>query len=293
MDLVYCQFLKTLTELLKLKRQCVLSARQLLEDFMALYVIKDPFINDSDSAEVRATKWQLAHAEEEQIRQSLRTDFQFGEMAFSYLLNCPFFDYMVLRTRTVIRRENCQPGCIDQSDPDDPNKFDRLETVTGSQEYISYPVPMPNKAERESLEQKFLSEFNRPEEFEKECPVHSSNKKQSIVQEVSKLPNVILLSLQRGFHDANNQLCKKMQAVLLDKEFDLMASDGSSLHYELYATARHVGSVHSGHWIASVLTQEVEQDGSKIWATINDDYPITKADVYDLRMSTLFLYKKA
>ena len=96
---------------------------------MALYVIKDPFINDSDSAEVKATKWQLAHAEEEQIRQSLRTDFQFGEMAFSYLLNCPFFDYMVLRTRTVIRRENCHPGCIDQSDPDDPNKYDRRETV--------------------------------------------------------------------------------------------------------------------------------------------------------------------
>ena len=72
MDLVYCQFLKTLTELLKLKRQCVLSARQLLEDFMALYVIKDPFINESDSDEVRATKWQLAHEEENQIRQSLR-----------------------------------------------------------------------------------------------------------------------------------------------------------------------------------------------------------------------------
>ena len=218
---------------------------------MALHVIKDPFINESDSAEVKAAKWQLAHDQEDQIKQSLRTDFQFGELAFSYLLNCPFFEYMVLRTRTVVRRQNCHPGCIHFDDHEDPNKYDRPEKVTGSQEFISYPVAMPNKAERESLEQKFLSEFYKPQEFEKECPVHNSKKKHSIVQEVSKLPNAIILSLQRGFHNANNQLCKKTQAVLLDKEFDLKASDGSSLHYELYATARHVGSVHSGHWIAT------------------------------------------
>ena len=259
---------------------------------MALYVIKDPFINESDSAEVREAKWQLAHQQEDQIKKSLRTDYQFGELAFTYLLNCPFFDYMVLRTRTVVRRQNCYPGCIDPDDPEDPNKYDRPEKVTDSQEYISYPVPMPNKAERESLEQRFLSEFYKPEEFEKDCPIHNLKKKHSIVQEVSKLPNAIILSLQRGFHNANNQLSKKTQAVLLDKEFDLRAFDGSSSHYELCATARHVGSVQSGHWLASVLTQEVDQDGSKIWATINDTYPITKADVYDLRMSTLFLYEK-
>ena len=52
------------------------------------------------------------------------------------------------------------------------------------------------------------------------------------------------------------------------------------------------GSVHSGHWVCSILTNELDQDGSEIWATINDTYPITKADSYDVRMSTLFLYKK-
>ena len=45
----------------------------------------------------------------------------------------------------MVRRQNCYPGCID---PEDPNKYDRPEKVTDSQEYISYPVPMPNKAER-------------------------------------------------------------------------------------------------------------------------------------------------
>ena len=54
-----------------------------------------------------------------------------------------------------------------------------------------------------------------------------------------------------------------------------------------------IGSVQSGHWICSILTDYEEPDGSKVWATINDTYPITKADEYDVRLSTLFLYKKS
>ena len=241
-DLINCRFLQNLTELVKLTRQCVLSPKQLLEDFMAEFIKITPFLSNTDSEAERAQKVQDAMEEERSIKQSLRNDFQFGDLAFGYLNDCPFFEYLSLRTRNVVRRSNCQSGCIDPDDWKDPLKYDRNELITPNEDNLAFPVGMPNKANGESLEAKFLSNFYNPEVFEKDCYVHPGlKKKHSISTEIFKLPNAILLNLQRGFFNANNVLSKKTQAVLLDKEFTLKSFDNETATYKLHASGRHVG----------------------------------------------------
>ena len=291
LDLIDCHFLETFRDLLQLKKQCVLSSKQLLEDFMAEYVTVDPFINPSDPPNVRIQKQREADNSERLIKESFRTQYQFGELAFNYLINCPFFKYLVLETRSVIRRTNCEFGCPDPDGMDDPYKYDVPETITGTEKHAAYPVPMPNKAEGETLEAKFISLFNANEVDEKLCPTHNGVKRQTNSTEISNLPHAIILSLQRGFHE-DNVLKKKSQAVLLDKQFQLKTFDNSTADYKMVACGRHSGSCQSGHWLANVLTKETDQDGSDVWVTVNDTWPITKADSYDLRLSTLFLYKK-
>ena len=241
--LINCRFLKNLTELLNLQRQCVLSPMPLLEEFMEEFVKVNPFFSDDDPEEERLRKSNDALQQERAIKESLRTDFQFGELAFGYLSNCPFFDYLVLRTRTVVRRQNCHPGCIDQMDLDDPLKYDRAEKVIDNDLSLAYAVGMPNKAEGQSLEAKFLSEFYNPENFEKDCPTHSAKKRHSTTLEVTQLPSAILLSLQRGYHDQNQVLRKKSQAVILDKEFRLETHEKDSATYTLHACGRHSGRI--------------------------------------------------